>query len=512
MNCIIVLFFLSMGLPAVIAIDRVCISDNKTSFVLQPSNKSFLPWGVNYDHDDSGRLLDEYWIDEWQAVVDDFQEIKSLGANCVRIHLQFGKFMDAPDKPNASSLEQLAKLLQLAENHQLYLDITGLACYHKANVPEWYDALSESDRWTAQAKFWEAIANTCKESPTVFCYDLMNEPVIGGGKGPNDWLVGEPLAGKYFVQRIALDVGKRTNEQVAGDWVRQMSEAIRRVDPNHLITVGVIPWAYVWPTAKPVFYTSGSIEYLDFVSVHFYPETNQIPKAITALKVYDLGKPIVIEEMFPLKCSSTELMEFVKESKGIATGWISFYWGRPIDELDQKTISGKITFDWLKAFQAESFRPGNIVAKFNLLSKRLDDHVDVITNEDTTEFSIRSPFGISSLGIERTEVDWPRRVVVKLHLKGLENMRISNGKITLEAAVSSQNEKPRVRQWKDKNEDSPLESDSPYWMEIRMIGSDHESTDIIPLDNGHFEIQLPKGMLEAQPKSIKIDWIDFYRG
>ena len=105
MNCIIVLFFLSMGLPAVIAIDRVCISDNKTSFVLQPSNKSFLPWGVNYDHDDSGRLLDEYWIDEWQAVVDDFLEIKSLGANCVRIHLQFGKFMDAPDKPNVQCVD-----------------------------------------------------------------------------------------------------------------------------------------------------------------------------------------------------------------------------------------------------------------------------------------------------------------------------------------------------------------------------------------------------------------------
>jgi organic radical activating enzyme len=100
--------------------------------------------------------------------------------------------------------------------------------------------------------------------------------------------------------------------------------------------------------------------YLDFVSVHFYPETGQMQKALTALQVYDVGKPIVVEEMFPLKCSSAELIEFVHRSKGVACGWISFYWGKPIDELDQKTIAGKITADWFKAFQAEAAaRVGN---------------------------------------------------------------------------------------------------------------------------------------------------------
>jgi len=156
------------------------------------------------------------------------------------------------------------------------------------------------------------------------------------------------------VQRIALDLAGRTNVQVAHDWVRQLSDAIRRVDPKHLITVGVIPWAHVWPGAKPIFYAPEPAKYLDFVSVHFYPETDQIQKALTALQVYDVGKPIVVEEMFPLKCSSTELIEFVHRSKGVASGWISFYWGKPIDELDQKTIAGKITADWLKAFQAEA--------------------------------------------------------------------------------------------------------------------------------------------------------------
>ena len=125
---------------------------------------------------------------DWQTVVEDFREIKSLGANCVRIHLQLGRFMVAPDKPNASALGQLAKLAKLAETTGLYLDVTGLACYHKENIPRWYDALDEQERWAVQAVFWQSVARTCKNSPAIFCYDLMNEPVIGGAKFDGEWL------------------------------------------------------------------------------------------------------------------------------------------------------------------------------------------------------------------------------------------------------------------------------------------------------------------------------------
>ena len=94
--------------------------------------------------------------------------------------------------------------MRLAEQTGLYLDLTGLGCYHKQDVPAWYDALEESDRWDVQARFWKAVAGVCKDSPAIFCYDLMNEPVLDGGKG-DGWLAGEPLGGKYFVQRITRD-------------------------------------------------------------------------------------------------------------------------------------------------------------------------------------------------------------------------------------------------------------------------------------------------------------------
>src|SRR5262245_21814382 len=56
------------------------------------SGERFVPWGFNYDHDARGRLLEEYWNAAWSAVEGDFREMKELGANTVRIHLQVSKF------------------------------------------------------------------------------------------------------------------------------------------------------------------------------------------------------------------------------------------------------------------------------------------------------------------------------------------------------------------------------------------------------------------------------------
>ena len=44
-----------------------------------------------------------------------------------------------------------------------------------------------------QARFWQAVAARCAASPAVFCYDLMNEPVVPGGKGKDSVDSGEPL-------------------------------------------------------------------------------------------------------------------------------------------------------------------------------------------------------------------------------------------------------------------------------------------------------------------------------
>ena len=352
------LFILPSSICFAEPLSPIRVSDDGTHFVATQTGERFVVWGVNYDHDGSGRLLDEYWIDEWATVVEDFQEIKELGANCVRIHLQVGKFMTSPTEPNGEALKQLQKLIRLAEDTGLYLDVTGLACYHKANIPEWYDPLDESARWAVQAKFWEAVAGACADSPAIFCYDLMNEPILAGNEPSADWLAGE-FGGKHFVQRITLDLQGRTREEVARQWVDQLVGAIRKKDERHLVTVGVIPWVFAFGGGKPFFYSPSVGENLDFVSVHFYPKKGEVDQAIKALKAYEVGKPLIIEEMFPLKCGIDELAEFVNQSAAHADGWVSFYWGTSADELRAKsnpTLGEAITASWLDEFKKLSKR------------------------------------------------------------------------------------------------------------------------------------------------------------
>lgn len=146
---------------------------------------------------------------------------------------------------------------------------------------------------------------------------------------------------------------------------------------------------------------------------------------------------------------------------------------------------------------------------FKIVTKRDNDKAEVRVKKDKTVISVHSPFGISQTVIERTDENWSDIVMFRLHLKGLENIKVSNGKVTLEAAVSSQDGK--VRLWKDGMEDSLLDAKSPYWTEIRMVGDDGKPTTSIPLAGGYFEIQLPKALLEDNPKSITLNWIDYYR-
>jgi len=325
-------------------------------FICGDAGERFIAWGFNYDHDRGGRLLEDYWHNEWNTIEEDFREMKSLGANVIRIHLQTAQFLKSPKDPDPASLSQLARLLCLAEKTAIYLDITGLGCYHKKNTPEWYDKLNEAERWNAQALFWESVAKICAASPAVFCYDLMNEPILpGDGETADDWLAGE-FGGKYFVQRIALDLTGRTRENVAETWIAKLTGAIRKHDSKHMITVGVIPWAYVFTGAKPIFYTPETAPHLDFVSVHFYPQKNETAKALDALKVYDIGKPIVVEEMFPLKCSLKELNDFIEGSRKIADGWLGFYWGKTIEEyrMNKSDIADAITLGWLEYFREKS--------------------------------------------------------------------------------------------------------------------------------------------------------------
>ena len=260
-------------------ISWVRVAQDNRSFVLNPSGQPFAPWGFNYDHDEQGRLLEDYWEKEWPKVEADFREMKQLGANVVRVHLQVGKFMTSPEKANEANLDRLGRLVALAEKIGLYLDITGLGCYRKKDVPPWYDRLGEQQRWDAQARFWEAVAQRCCQEPG----DLLLrsderagafQAAVGSrgiGWGRPSWAVTPVTSSSSSPWTRKIVPGPA----IARQWCHKLVAAIRKHDQRHLVTVGLVPWSLDRPGLTSGFVPKEIAPELDFIAVHLYPENGQ---------------------------------------------------------------------------------------------------------------------------------------------------------------------------------------------------------------------------------------------
>lgn len=95
---------------------------------------------------------------------------------------------------------------------------------------------------------------------------------------------------------------------------------------------------------------------VDFISVHLYPDSKKPGEALAALRQVAVGKPVVIEETYPLACTARELEEFLRASREVAAGWLGHYDGAPLDTLDARERAGSLTIgeaiarDWLRLF------------------------------------------------------------------------------------------------------------------------------------------------------------------
>lgn len=333
--------------------ERIGVSPDGRGFQTVPTGRPFTPWGFNYDRDESMRLIEDYWETEWPVVGEHFKAMRGLGATVVRVHLQLNRFMMSADAPNEKTLSHLKRLLALAEETGLYLDLTGLGCYRKSDTPAWYEEAGEKERWAVQARFWEAVAGASAGSPAVLCYNLMNEPVSPAGAVPV-WHSGEPLGGFYYVENLTKDAGRRSRTELTREWMAGLTAAIRRRDPARLITCGMffifdVPGGLtLGPDPRAI---AGGLDYL---SVHMYPKDANADVELKLLETLKLGKPVVIEEMFPLGCSMETFRRFVDGTRGTASGWIGFYWGKTLEEYRRsKEMKDAFMRQWLEFFVSQ---------------------------------------------------------------------------------------------------------------------------------------------------------------
>src|SRR5262249_2051264 len=92
---------------------------------------------------------------------------------------------------------------------------------------------------------------------------------------------------------------------------------------------------------------------LDFVAVHVYPAAGKVDAALDYVARYRKGKPVVIEETYPMRCTPTEYADFLRRSRGVASGWLAHFWSLTPEDLQGKTDEASVRMRAsLDAFQS----------------------------------------------------------------------------------------------------------------------------------------------------------------
>jgi len=142
---------------------------------------------------------------------------------------------------------------------------------------------------------------------------------------------------------------------------------------------------------------------------------------------------------------------------------------------------------------------------------------DIHYESDMTIIDIHSESGIGSVDISYDPGSQSPDLVLRLHLRGLESLRLQAGDTTVEANVSSSHPH-EIRQSATSENGGSVEMNStdPLWVNIMIVNNDTNEQVKIPLEDGYFQVTIPQevfpGELDSEEgRLLSVSWIDFYR-
>ena len=325
-----------------VPLPRIQIAPDGRSFQTA-DGQPFRPMGVTYYRPGTGWAPQVWKQFDVEATRADFARLKELGANCVRVFLSYGTFLNSPEALSEEGLVKFDQFLAAAEAAGLYVHPTGPD--HWEGTPSWVagDRIADERVLEALETFWKLFAARYRGRSAIFAYDLRNEPEVGwdtpalrskwnewvartypnsdalrqawgqSGGGAGGSAISVPGREDKPGDRRLLDY-QHFREDIADEWTRRQVTAIKSVDPNALVTVGLIQWSV--PSLLPGishyagFRPDRQARFLDFLEFHFYPlangyyeyqnkdeeERNLVYLEGVAREVARAGKPVVVAE------------------------------------------------------------------------------------------------------------------------------------------------------------------------------------------------------------------------
>ncbi|MBP7591735.1 MAG: hypothetical protein KBA85_09030 [Chloroflexi bacterium] len=152
----------------------------------------------------------------------------------------------------------------------------------------------------------------------------------------------------------------------------------------------------------------------------------------------------------------------------------------------------------------------NVQSGYEITTGSSTDQVTVTPAAGEVVFDIASETGIGRAEISLPGGQWPDRVELRLHLRGLESLTVTYGEVVVRTAVPSSSFDLIDQTVQVAGQPSPSKAaDTLYEMYVDAYSAKGPVS--IPLENGYFILRLPEDFLVGDHTSFTVEWIDFYR-
>lgn len=206
-----------------------------------------------------------YFWEQWDGnqVKTDMAKMVALGENVVRVMVPYGGDHDWNNSNtgvvNPKHLDQLRQFVQIAGAYNIRVIITLFDFYGVFPSAGW-------DEENANFTYLNTIVGAFANDDRVLAWDLHNEP-------------------ENYEFQFASHPDKVLN------WLARMRDAVRKIDPNHLITIGAGSYDNLWVTGSAGW---SMITLSDFISLHSY---NMLDFGNEVVHIREhTNKPILMEE------------------------------------------------------------------------------------------------------------------------------------------------------------------------------------------------------------------------
>ncbi len=408
--------------PAGPRLELIAVSPDGAGFIEQGSGQSFVPFGTNYYDPNTGWAPKVWQQFDPNRVAGHFKVMNELGVNCARVFLAAATFQPDVNTVSEEALQKLDTLIQIARQSGIRLILTGPD--HWEGSPAYWkpDRFAGEQALTALDNFWQVVGRRYRGEPAILAWDLLNEPQMPWFRETwrpkwNAWLEkkysdrdglknawvdelkdDEPWGNIGVPEDVANEGDPRLldwqmfREHLADQWVQRQVQTLQQADPTHLITVGYIQWSY--PIVRPgdpslysAFNPHRQAQWLDFISVHFYPLMGQplasksnwdsnLAYLQTILAYCHVGKgsasggpkPVVLGEYGWYGGGAVQNRQFLTEdeqaswlsaeieaSRPLADGWLSWPFADTPDSTDMSIYGGLVKPDMTYKLWARRF-------------------------------------------------------------------------------------------------------------------------------------------------------------